>query len=210
MIDAGDSSTIDAGGSSTIKAGDSSTINAGGSNIVIVRRDIFEVIQSKEGDIIQLCPYKIAGHLVGGLKDGVLHIIADDILSKVISKKGDIYKVINHGETKQSYLIKSGDKYSHGATLKQARDSLVYKLADRDTSKYKDFTLKTVLKKDEAISCYMSITGACERRTKYFVDKQEKLKSKMTIQEIIELTKGQYGNYSFSKFFNYQLLSTTN
>ena len=173
------------------------------SGCVIVRRDVFEVIQPKKDDIIQLCPYQISGHLINGLKDGVPHIIADGILSKVISKKGNIYKVINHGDTKQSYLVKSGDKYSHGETLKQARDNLVYKLADRDTSKYKDLTLESVLTKDESIACYMSITGACELGTKYFVDKQD-MKKQYSVKKIIQLTKGQFGNDAFAKFFNYQ------
>ena len=169
-----------------------------------MNRNIFEVILPKLGDIIQICPHKISGHLVNGLKDGIPHIIADGILSKVVSKKGDIYKVINHGKTEETYLIKSGDKYSHGKTLKQAKDSLIYKLADRDTSKYKDLTLKSILTKDEAIVCYMAITGACESGTKYFVERQEKLKTKYSIKEIIEATKGQYGNNSFAKFFNYK------
>ncbi|WP_323150426.1 hypothetical protein, partial [Pseudomonas oryzihabitans] len=79
--------------------------------------------------------------LVNGLYNGIPHIIADGILSKIISQKGDIFKVINHGETETSYLIKKDDAYSHGKTLKEARDSLIYKLSNRDTSKYKDYTL---------------------------------------------------------------------
>ena len=200
-INAGSYSTITAGEGSTINAVGDSTITARGSDIVIVNRNIFEVILPKLDDIIQICPYNISGHLVNGLKDGIPHIIADGILSKVVSQKGDIYKVINHGKTEKTYLIKSGDKYSHGETLKKAKDSLIYKLADRDTSKYEDLTLKSILTKDEAIVCYIAITGACASGTKYFVETQEKLKTKYSIKEIIEATKGQYGNDSFAKFF---------
>ena len=80
---------------------------------------------------------------------------------------------------------------------------MVYKLADRETSKYKDLNLESVLTKDEMIVCYMTITGACKNGTEYFVNKQEKLKTKYSIKEIIEATKGQYANDVFAKFFNY-------
>ena len=144
----------------------------------------------------------IKGHLVNGLYGGVPHIIADSILSKIISQKGNIYKVINHGETEISYLVKKDDIYSHGKTLKEARDSLIYKLSNRDTSKYKDYTLKTVLSHEEAIQMYMCITGSCSSGTRYFVEQmQDKIKSKYTVLELIELTQGQYGNDEFKKFF---------
>ena len=204
-IKAGDSSTIDAGGSSTIDVGYSSTIKAGGFDCVIVNRNVFEVITPEEGDIIQICPYEVAGHLVNGKLNGVPHIIADGILSKIIGKKGNIYKVINHKEDKQRYLIErqNGDKkvYSHGETLKEARDSLIYKISDRDTSAYESMNLDTVLTKEECIVMYRAITGACEEGTRYFVESQEKVKKKYKISEIIEATKGQFGNELLIKFF---------
>jgi hypothetical protein len=176
-----------------------------GEDCVIVRRDQFEVIQPKKGDVIQICPSGIAGHLVNGNLNGVPHIIADGILSKIVSKKGDLYKVINNGQNKQSYLIErevdNKKTYSHGETLKEARDALMYKIGDRDTTKYKTMTVETVLTKEEAIQAYRTITGSCEAGTKYFVDNLEKVKTKYKIQEIIELTKGQFKNETFKKFF---------
>ena len=168
---------------------------------VIVRRDILQVIQPKAGELIQLCPHEIKGYLVNGLLDEIPHIIADGILSKIVSKKGNIFKVINHGSSKQSYLIENNGNYSHGATLKEAREDLIYKISNRDTSKFKDSTLESILKKDEAIEMYMTITGACEEGTKYFVD-SNKLKTKYSVKEIIDLTKGQFGNETFKQFFN--------
>ena len=176
-----------------------------GSDCVIVNRNVFEVIQPEEGKVIQICPHGIAGHLIDGKLDGVPHIIADGILSKIISKKGNIYKVINHGDDKRSYLIErqDGDKkvYSHGKTLKEARDSLIYKISDRDTSNYESMTLDTILTKEECIAMYRTITGACEEGTKYFVESKDKVKKKYKISEIIEATKGQFGNESLVKFF---------
>jgi len=174
---------------------------ATGSGCVIVNNNIFEVIQPKEGQVIQICPCDIAGHLVDGKLNGVPHIIADGILSRVISQKGNIYKVINHGQTKQSYLIKEGNIYSHGKTLKEATDSLIYKIGSRDTAAYKDLTLDSVLTKEECIKAYRAITGACEEGTKYFVNNQKEVKKSYSIKEIVEATKEQFGNDNFKKFF---------
>ena len=152
--------------------------------------------------MIQICPRQIAGHLVNGMKDGKPHIIAEGILSEVLSKKGNIYKVKNHGEDQASYLIESEGVYSHGATLKEARESLIYKKEPRDTSAYKDFTLETIVTKEEAIEMYRAITGTCSEGTRYFVEKQKIKKAKFTVSEIIELTKGQYNSVVFDNFFN--------
>ena len=67
---------------------------------------------------------------------------------------------------------------------------------------YKDLTLDSILSKDECIRMYRVITGACESGTKYFVSKQEpsKIKDKYSISELIELTKGQYGNNKLVQF----------
>ena len=221
---AGESSTQTAGYNSTQKAGGSSThfiddrcqvatgyesiIHVNGNDCAIINRNVFELIQPKSGDIIQISPDNIGGHLVNGIHSitGKKSIIADGILSEVISKKGNVYKVINHGKTKPSYLIESevNDKkvYSHGKTLKEARESLIYKLSDRDSSQYKDLTLDSVLSKEEAIKCYMTITGACISGTKYFVDRLKDDRKELSVEEIINLTQGQYGHDKFKDFFN--------
>lgn len=230
-LEAGGGSNLDADGNSTLKAGpcsilmsgggttfsiedfsqvityENSIINVLGDETVIINRNVFEVILPKKGDVIQICPYKIEGHLCNGIysETGKESIIADGILSEVISKRKGVYKVKNHGEEKISFLVeveRNGKKiYSHGQTLKQARESLVYKLSDRDKSKWESLKLDSVLTKEEAIECYMTITGACEAGTRYFVERQEDLPKKMKIEEIIELTKGQFGNREFEEFF---------
>ena len=180
-------------------------------NCVIVRRDIFEVINTNEIDCnyIRLCPFKAKGYLIkiddkmylNGNKSLGEHIIVDNILSKVISKKGNIYKVVNHNETVPTYIIKQDDLYSHGRTIKEARDSLIYKISSRDTSKYENLTIDDILSKEECIKMYRAITGACEYGTRSFVE-QQKTKKEYSIKEIIELTQGQFGNETFTKFFN--------
>ncbi len=183
-----------------------------GSGCIIIRRDIFEVLQPVENQKIQLCPCSIKGYLFekgnkfyySEDKENE-YIIVDNILSKVISRKGNVLKVINYYKDKESYIIKDGDLYSHGETIKEARESLIYKISSRDTSVYKDLTLDSVLTKDECIKLYRVITGACESGTKYFVSKQDpsKVKDKYSIKELIDLTEGQYGNSELKKYFKF-------
>lgn len=92
-------------------------------------------------------------------------------------------------------------KWAHGKTLKEAKADLVYKISDRDMSKYKGLTLESVLKFEKAIEMYRTITGACAAGTRGFVETLSKVKKEYTVQEIVELTRGQYGNRDFAQFF---------
>ena len=129
------------------------------------------------------------------------HVIADNILSRVIRKKGRVHHVINNGEKNISFLITDGVNWSHGKTLKEAKDSLMYKISDRDTSAYNDMTPETVLSLEEGIKSYRAIAGACESQTKAFVESLPKRKKKYSIKEIAEITNGQYNSQVFRNFF---------
>jgi len=178
-----------------------------GYDCVIVNRSIFEVIIPNKGDVIQICPYGTSGHLKNGIhsETGKESVIADGILSEIkterTTKDLTIYRVVNYGESKVSYLIKRDDLYSHGKTLKEAKESLKYKISDRDTSKYNSHTLATVLTEVEAIEMYRIITGACESGVRYFVENLEDKPEKLTVKELIELTKERYNNNKLVEFF---------
>ena len=174
-----------------------------GSECVIVRSDVFTTIHPNAGETIQLFPDGIKGYSVNGLDSETNKkvIVADGILSEIISQKGNFYKVKNHGKEVTSWLIKYGDYYSHGETLKEAQESFVYKISNRDVSDYDNLTHRSILTKDDAIKAYMCITGACAQGTRYFVENTENVKNEYSVKEIIELTKGQYGNDKFSQFF---------
>ena len=174
----------------------------------MVRRDIFEVILLKEDIQTQLCLYKIKGYLEtidgkqylnGDISQGE-YIIIDNILSKIVKRKGNILKVINHSDTEESYIVEQNGYYSHGRTLDEARTSLVYKLSTRDLSEFEELTLDSVLSKEESIRMYMSVTGACAFGTRQFIESRE-IKDEYSIKEIIELTIGQYGNEKLKEFF---------
>lgn len=100
----------------------------------------------------------------------------------------------------RSYLVIAGDKAAHGTTVADAKKDLLYKISNRDTSKYKDWKLTDTKTADEIIEAYRVITGACFYGTKAFCE-SIKLPKKATIAEAIEITKDQYGNEKFAEFF---------
>ena len=138
-------------------------------------------------------------------RDGVKYIKADGIFSVIDSHHGNVYKIHKLGqEDKPLYLVTDGEgHWSHGATIKEARADLIYKINDRDTSAYDKLTLDDTLSYEEAIAAYRTITGACSSGTRDFVENSlpSPHKDKYTIREIIELTTGRYGNEIFAKFF---------
>ena len=133
-------------------------------------------------------------------------VFADNILARFVSKKTGkngvtVYKVKLLGQTQISFCIEANGVFSHGATLKEAKESLIYKISDRDKSMYENYTLETVVTFEDAIKMYRVITGACEAGTRNFVEGLTKRKKKYTVAEIIKETQGQYGNDTFKEFF---------
>jgi len=133
-------------------------------------------------------------------------LFEDGILARLLNAKGlkngsKLYTIKIIGRTKESYCIESDGVYSHGDTIKEAKESLIYKIGDRDKSEYADWKLDTKVTKREAIESYRVITGACEAGARGFMVASGEKKRKYTIKEIIEVTKGQYGNKEYSSFF---------
>ena len=134
------------------------------------------------------------------------YIFADNILSKIISKKknGKIttYKANRIGnKSKIVYIIQSGEVFSHGDTLKQAIHDFRYKISDRDTSKYDKWSLESEHSIADMIRAYRVITGACETGTKGWCE-NKKLPAKISVKLAIRLTKGAWAGNKFEKFFN--------
>lgn len=126
--------------------------------------------------------------------------IFDGIFCEVLCKKKNVWKV--KIGLKVQFIVYDGERYAHGETIEEARASLMYKIGIRDTSAYKNLKKDSILTKEEAIKMYRVITGACEAGTRYFVEQNsDKIKEAMTVAEIIEITRGQYGNGELKKFF---------
>ncbi len=132
------------------------------------------------------------------LADGVLSKIAD---TRVLRSGAKVHKVVVIGKTRASYCIEADGVFSHGDTLKEARESLLYKVGERDKSVYEGWTLGKKITKKQAIESYCVITGACEAGVRHFVETHGKLKARYTVREVIAATKGQYGNKEYAAFF---------
>ena len=132
--------------------------------------------------------------------------IIDNVKTIILKRKNTVIHGLYFDSLEPCYVVEKDGIYSHGATIKEAKESLIYKLSDRDTSKYKDYTLDTVITFEEAIKMYRCITGACEGGTRNFVENilpsKGKKKKKYTISEVIQLTEGQYNNDKLKEFFN--------
>jgi hypothetical protein len=136
------------------------------------------------------------------LQDGIL---SKHIASLKLSNGLTVHTVVIVGRTNKTYVIETPDGvYAHGDTVKQARDSLLYKLSEnRDTTPYRAWTLDTSITKRQAIQSYMAITGACATGTKHFVETRfgDKVPARTTVRKVIELTAEQYGSDVYKKFF---------
>jgi len=205
-------------------SGDYGKIESTGEKCVIVSCGLFDIVKAKKGSWITLSEYRkndnnkyeiyhVQTEFVDGerIKEDIFYTIydkqfreyieIDNIKSAIISKKKNVYKVVNFGEFIESYIVCVDGVYSHGKTIKEAKESLIYKISDRDTSKYNDWKLDDVKTKVELIQCYRAITGACGSGTRYFCEQNE-LPEKCTIAQMIEITKNKYGNDKVKKFFN--------
>ena len=146
---------------------------------------------------------KAANRIISNRLKKLGYIWADGILQELAqerkTKTGTVYKTKLIGKDKTNYVIEVDGVFAHGDTIKRARESFMFKIADRDTSAYEGWTLDKVITKLEAIQSYRVITGACETGTRQFVQ-GVKAKGKYKVSEVIELTKGQFGNEEYSEF----------
>ena len=126
---------------------------------------------------------------------------ADGILARIVSSRGPVSRVVICGQTKVSYVVSDDDgNYAHGDTLDEARADLMVKRTSRDLTQFEAWTLDRVVSKSEAIFAYRSITGACSKGTRLWLE-QHQTPDKITVGGIIEITKGAYGASAFADFF---------
>ena len=135
---------------------------------------------------------------------GKTYIKIDGIFSVVDNHKGNVWVVHRVAEDETWYIVTDGEgHYAHGATLKEAKADLIYKINDRDTSSYEHLSLDDEVSFTEAIAMYRTITGACSAGTRDFIENRlpKPHKERYSIKEIINLTKGEFGSESLMDFF---------
>jgi hypothetical protein len=124
----------------------------------------------------------------------------DGIFCEILSSKGNILKIKSCN--KIAYIFFKNDIYAHGNTVKQAYLDWLFKTSDRDVSKYQNLDKTKEYELNFWIIAYRTITGACSFGTnQYLENNKEKYKDKMTLQEVLTATIGQYGHNTFAEFF---------
>ena len=153
--------------------------------------------------------HKGGNPLAGGIAKAVVasafhaigYSIADRILAKIVQTRGPVSRVIVCGKTEVSFVVTDGEAHSHGKTLKEAREGLLYKIGNRDTTEFKNWTLDKVVSKRDAIRAYRVITGACEAGVRGWLERQGETPETITLQGVVDLTKGAFGADAFKNFF---------
>lgn len=106
------------------------------------------------------------------------------------------------GKIKGKNVVFDGENYAHCKSFKEGVVDLEFKKAkDRGSEQYSSLTLDSEVTKDEAITMYRIITGACRAGTEGFLSTIKRFKAKYTVRELIEITRGQYGAETFKQFF---------
>ena len=130
------------------------------------------------------------------------YIKCDNRFSEIISKKGNVWELKDIGKDFTYYLVTDGNgNYAHGDTIKQAKDDLIFKISNRDVSQYQNIDLDKKFSFTECITMYRCITGSCSTGVKNFVESNNIKKQSYSVNEIITLTKNNYGNKTFNSFF---------
>lgn len=121
-----------------------------------------------------------------------------------IKEKRQVGKYILYvGKLKGYNVVSDGKYYAYCENFRDGIANLLYKsVADRGAGQYKDLTLDSRLKTEEAITMYRVITGVCRTSTPNFIESLDYLKDSYMVHEIIELTEGQYGAKAFKSFLS--------
>ena len=129
-------------------------------------------------------------------------IKCDGIFMQVDSHKGNVWIGHRIASEKKMFLVTDGaGKYSHGSTLSEAKEDLIFKLDNRRKEDFAHLTTKDSLLFEEAIVAYRVITGACGFGVEdYIQNRLPQKQESFLVSEIMELTKDEYGGKSFAEF----------
>ncbi len=128
----------------------------------------------------------------------------DGILTDIVSTKTiDNKKVVKHSF---GYVVSDGENHAHGKDLRQAFLDWHFKTSKRDLEQYKNLDLDEKRKLDDLYSIYRDITGSCSRGVEMWMNAHSTVVGKIekegiSINELISVTKNQYGNDRLKAFF---------
>jgi hypothetical protein len=128
------------------------------------------------------------------------YIKADARFSEVVRQRGNVWELRDIGGKKTYFLVTDGNgKFAHGDTIKEAKEDLVYKISNRDTSSYKGIDTDKKLAFAECVEMYRVITGSCATGVKHFIESAGIKRGKYTVNEIIKIVK-ERNAYQWSEF----------
>lgn len=131
------------------------------------------------------------------------YLYADGILTLIKKTRSVGPYTVYVGRIKGKNVVSDGKYYAHCNKIHDGIADLNFKATkDRKLEEYKTLTLDSRITPEEAIIMYRSITGACRQGTQRFVDGLGKLKEFYSLEEILDLTEGQYGFEAFQNFFS--------
>ena len=129
--------------------------------------------------------------------------IIDSIQTIITNLKGNIAKgyILNSDLTlTKTYVVKHGNYFAHGKTLKQAMLDVVYKELQNMDVEEKIQEFKNKFKHDEKYSgqdffeWHGILTGSCELGRESFVrDNNISLEDNFTVKEFLDMCEGAYG-----------------
>lgn len=161
-----------------------------------------KIVRKHKTTTVVETPERIERSFKEWLKMGYVH--ADGITKKFLSKKKigniEVFEVEEFLDRKSSYVVKKDNIFSHGKTIKEAKDSLKYKISSRDTTPFKKWKMDTVVTQAKMIEAYRVITGACEYGVRQWAE-SKKLPTKLSVKKAIELVGDSYGHKQFTEFF---------
>ena len=110
------------------------------------------------------------------------YVSADRILTEVVSKKGNVYKVKKLHSPKEFYLVTNGEVHAHGETLEKAKEDFRFKIT---SEKLKSDPIKadTMI----TINYYRLITGACEMGVKSWMQQNNLTGEKYKASELLPI-----------------------
>ena len=128
------------------------------------------------------------------------YVSADRMLTEVISKKGNVYKVKKLHSTKEFYLVTDGKNHAHGDTLAKAKEDFRFKLMSEKLKK-EPITAETIINDNY----YRLITGACELGVKSWREQNGITVEKITAKELLPLLEksGAYGLEKFKQLIHF-------
>ena len=131
------------------------------------------------------------------------YLFADEILTHVKRAKKIGEYTFYVGKIPSKNVAFDGEYYAHCKTFSDGVRDIEFKRAsDRGSDQYRSLTLDSEVSKDEAITMYRVITGACQQGTDSFVNSLRDTKDRYTVREIISITQGRYGSRTFAEFFD--------